>query len=97
MSCEGRPVWQRQQPAEPVEAITAEGGDLLPVLGTGDDSTQGDDENVLQVMQAAPATPGIARRPKNLQMERSGTVVLGDWGRGAMTILREPVYVTVES
>ena len=46
-------VGQGQEAAQPVAALAAEGLDLLPVLGTGDDRAQGDDDDVLQRMQAA--------------------------------------------
>src|SRR5262249_21544090 len=52
-------VGQTQEAAQPIPASLAERGDLLPVLRSGDDGTQGDNEDVLEAMQPAVASAGI--------------------------------------
>ena len=66
------PLGNSRKPSQPVAAFAAEGLDLLPVLGAGDDGTQGDDDDVLQVMQAAVGRRGSFSLAKYLGIDRSG-------------------------
>ena|ERR1051326_4581237 len=74
-------VGQFQEAAQPVEAFASEGHDLLPVLSPSDDRAQGDDEDVLQVVQAAVGSPWVLEfgkeggyRQVGLQLRKLGKV-----------------------
>jgi hypothetical protein len=57
-------IGQLQEAAQPIEAIAPEGDDLLPVLGPGDDRAQGDDDDVLELMQPPMRLPGALQPGK---------------------------------
>jgi hypothetical protein len=55
-------VGQRQEGPQPVQALLAESGDLLPVVGAGDDGAQGDGDDVEQQVAGAPLHARVFQR-----------------------------------
>jgi SAM-dependent methyltransferase len=55
----GRTVRQFQGALQPVAPFATKEFDLVPVLGTGKNGTEGDDDDVLKQVQAAVRPPGI--------------------------------------
>jgi hypothetical protein len=49
----GNTIGQLQEAPQPVAPFTPEGFNLLPVLGAGYDSTEGNNDDILQIVQAA--------------------------------------------
>ena len=69
----GDAIGQLQEGLEPVPAVVAEGLDALPVVGVGDDGTDGDGDDVQQEVLAAVDAAGILERAEvPPQAERSG-------------------------
>jgi hypothetical protein len=55
----GDAVRQAQQAFQPIVALTAEGLNLLPILGAGDDGAERDHENILQQVQPSVGPAGV--------------------------------------
>ena len=80
---------QVQETPKPVAAPFAEGLDLLPVLCTRDDGAQGDDDDVLQRVDATVSSPGSLSFAKWWVIETSASC-FGEPGETvAIVLLRE--------
>jgi hypothetical protein len=60
----GNPVGQIEEACQPGAAFPSKERDGLPILGTGKNGTQGNDDDVLQRMQPAVCTPRILELAK---------------------------------